>query len=132
MRSGDAQQTHSSACETEPVTTTSGTIPGRVLVVEDEPAISDIVTTALRYQGHDVTQRDHGRDGLDEALATAYDLIVLDVMLPGRDGFEICRQLRDAGQATPVLFLTARGDADDRVQGFVTGGDGRHRRECCR
>jgi len=100
-----------------------GTIASRILVVEDEPAISDVVATALRYQGHSVTQVDHGRDGYDAAVAGSYDLLVLDVMLPGMDGFEICRQLRDAGQVTPVLFLTARDDADDRIRGFVTGGD---------
>lgn len=95
----------------------------RILVVEDEPAINDIVATALRYQGHSVTQLDDGRDGLTEALRAAYDLVVLDVMLPGLDGFEICRRMRDAGQLAPVLFLTARAETEDRIQGFLTGGD---------
>jgi len=95
----------------------------RVLVVEDEPAINDIVATALRYEGHSVTQIYDGRDGLSEAKRAAYDLIVLDVMLPGLDGFEICRRMREDGQQAPVLFLTARDDAEDRVKGFTTGGD---------
>jgi two-component system OmpR family response regulator len=95
----------------------------KILVVEDEPAINDVVSTALRYQGHTVTQVDHGLSGLAEAEQNSYDLIVLDVMLPGLDGFEICRRLRDAGRFSPVLFLTARDDPKDRIKGFVTGGD---------
>ncbi len=97
--------------------------PSRILVVEDEPAISDIVSTALRYQGHSVTETDHGRNGLHLAIENEFDLIVLDVMLPGLDGFEVCQQLRDRGSTIPVLFLTARDEADDRVHGFVAGGD---------
>ena len=102
---------------------TSGAAPSRILVVEDEPAISDVVSTALRHQGHAVTAVDHGRKGRDLALADDFDLLVLDVMLPGIDGFEICRDLRRAGSSTPVLFLTARDAPDDRIEGFVTGGD---------
>ena len=100
-----------------------GASPSRILVVEDEPAISDVVSTALRHQGHAVTAVDHGRKGRDLALADTFDLIVLDVMLPGLDGFAICRDLRTAGSVTPVLFLTARDAPDDRIEGFVTGGD---------
>ena len=95
----------------------------RILIVEDEPAINDVVATALRYQGHSVTQFDDGDLGLAEALRSAYDLVILDVMLPGVDGFEICRRMRDLGRLAPVLFLTARSDAQDRITGFVTGGD---------
>lgn len=95
----------------------------RILVVEDEPAINDVVSTALRYQGHSVTQRDDGLDGLSTAQREHFDLIVLDVMLPGIDGFDICRRLRDEGHFSPVLFLTARDDPSDRIKGFVTGGD---------
>ena len=106
------------------MTTASPLSPAcRILVVEDEPAISDVVSTALRYQGHTVTQVDDGLGGLAEAERSTYDLIVLDVMLPGIDGYEICRRLRDAGRFVPVLFLTARNDAKDRIKGFVTGGD---------
>jgi len=97
--------------------------PSRILVVEDEPAINDVVSTALRYQGHAVTQTDNGLKGFDLATETAFDLIVLDVMLPGMDGFEVCRRLRDTGRFSPVLFLTARDGSDDRIKGFVTGGD---------
>lgn len=95
----------------------------RILVIEDEPAINDVVATALRYEGHSVTQIHDGGEGLSEALRAVYDLIVLDVMLPGIDGFEVCRRMRESGQLAPVLFLTAKAEAEDRVQGFVTGGD---------
>lgn len=97
--------------------------PSRILVVEDQPSINDVVSTALRYQGHAVTQTDNGVKGLDLATETLFDLIVLDVMLPGLDGFEVCRRLRDVGRFSPVLFLTARDEPEDRIKGFVTGGD---------
>ncbi len=95
----------------------------RVLIVEDEPAINDVVATALRFQGYSVTQFDDGVAGLNEALRAEFDLVVLDVMLPGFDGFEICRRMREAGRLAPVLFLTARSDTDDRITGFVAGAD---------
>ena len=95
----------------------------RILVVEDEPSINDVVSTALRFEGYQVTQSDHGLDGLAIAQREHFDLIVLDVMLPGLDGFEICRRLREADRQVPVLFLTARDDPSDRVEGFMTGGD---------
>jgi two-component system OmpR family response regulator len=99
------------------------TAASRILVVEDEPAINDVVATALRYQGYSVTQVEDGGDGQAETLRSAYDLVILDVMLPGTDGFEICRRMRDAGRLAPVLFLTARSESEDRIRGFVTGGD---------
>lgn len=102
---------------------TSGAAPSRILVVEDEPAISDVVSTALRYQGHVVTAVDHGLKGRDLALTGDFDLVVLDVMLPGIDGFQVCRDMRRAGSDTPVLFLTARDAPDDRIEGFIHGGD---------
>ncbi len=95
----------------------------RILVVEDEPAIREIIKTALSYQGHTVTEAPSGASGLELALNQPCELIVLDVMLPGIDGFEICTRLRDAGRTTPVLFLTARDEHDDRIRGFTTGGD---------
>ena len=95
----------------------------RVLVVEDEQSINDVVATALRYQGYSVTQVLDGHAGLTESVRAVYDLVVLDVMLPGIDGFEVCRRMRENGQLAPVLFLTAKAEAEDRIQGFVTGGD---------
>ena len=95
----------------------------RILVVEDETSIADVICTALRYSGHAVEHVPDGRRGLEKGLEGNLDLIVLDVMLPGLDGFEICRSLREQSTFTPVLFLTARADPDDRIRGFVTGGD---------
>ncbi len=97
--------------------------PARVLVVEDEDAINDVVTTALRFHGHAVTSTDRGDAGLRVASSGDFDLIVFDVMLPGLDGFEVCRRLREQGVATPVLFLSARDQPADRIRGFTTGAD---------
>ncbi len=104
-------------------TSPNPTTPRRILVIEDDPSISDVVSTALRFQGHSVTQVVNGRDGLELATSAPVDLIVLDVMLPGLDGFEVCRHLRERGSITPVLFLTAREHTRDRIRGFATGGD---------
>lgn len=95
----------------------------RILVVEDEPAINDIVATALRYQGYQVAQTGNGLQAVSMAAAEPFDLVVLDVMLPGLDGYEVCRRLRDSGGFTPVIFLSAKDQTEDRVRGFVTGGD---------
>lgn len=95
----------------------------RILVVEDEVSISDVVSTALRYQGHQVTQASDGLDGLALARSSAFDLVILDVMLPGMNGFDVCRRMREDDHFVPVLFLTARTEAKDRINGFVAGGD---------
>ena len=95
----------------------------RVLVVDDEPSIVDAVATALRYEGYDVLTATTGRAGLSTAQNDQPDLIVLDVMLPDIDGFEITRRLRADGLQTPVLFLTARDALEDKVQGFSVGAD---------
>ncbi len=94
-----------------------------VLVVDDEPAITDLLATALRYMGYQVTTAGTGLAALDAAATAAPDLVVLDVMLPDIDGFEVCRRLRDARDFVPVIFLSARDTEDDRVTGFVRGGD---------
>ncbi len=95
----------------------------RVLVVDDEPSIQDVVATALRYQGHDVHTADDGAKALAMATESAFDLIVLDVMLPRLDGFEVCRRLRERDRFCPVLFLSAKDQPESRVKGFVAGGD---------
>jgi two-component system OmpR family response regulator len=95
----------------------------RILVVDDEPAITDLLSTALRYMGYQVTTAANGFMALDAAATTNPDLVVLDVMLPDIDGFEVCRRLRDGRDFVPVIFLTARDAEDDRVTGFVRGGD---------
>ncbi len=97
--------------------------PSRILVVEDEPAIADIIATAVRHQGHTVVIADHGEQGLERAVDDVFDLLILDVMLPGLDGFEICAALRRDGHNVPVLFLTARDDIDDRLRGLSLGAD---------
>ena len=95
----------------------------RVLVVDDEPSIVDAVATALRYEGFEVLEARTGRVGLATGQAESLDLIVLDVMLPDIDGFELARRLRSDGVGTPILFLTARDELDDKVRGFGVGGD---------
>ena len=94
-----------------------------MLVVDDEPSIVDAIATALRYEGYDVAEARTGRAGLSAAQTGSVDLIVLDVMLPDIDGFEVARRLRADGVATPILFLTAKDTLDDKVQGFNAGGD---------
>ena len=95
----------------------------RILVVDDEPSITDAVATALTYEGFDVRSESTGRGALAAATAFRPDLIVLDVMLPDLDGFEVTRRLRSDGLRTPVLFLTARDATDDKVSGLTVGGD---------
>jgi two-component system OmpR family response regulator len=95
----------------------------RILVVDDEPAITDLLSTALRYMGYQVTTASTGFSALDAAATTAPDLVVLDVMLPDLDGFEVCRRIRESRDLVPVIFLTARDAEDDRVTGFIRGGD---------
>ena len=94
-----------------------------VLVVDDEPAITDLLATALRYMGYRVTTAASGFAALDAATTAAPDLVVLDVMLPDIDGFGVCRRLRAARDFVPVIFLSARDTEDDRIAGFIRGGD---------
>jgi len=96
---------------------------GRVLVVDDEAPITELLSTALRYMGYEVTTARTGSAALESASKSPPDLVVLDVMLPDIDGFEVCRRLRADGDFVPVIFLTARDAEDDRVTGFIRGGD---------
>jgi two-component system OmpR family response regulator len=96
---------------------------GRVLVVDDEQSITELLSTALRYMGYDVTTAGTGAAALESASRTPPDVIVLDVMLPDIDGFEVCRRLRADGDFVPVIFLTARDAEGDRITGFIRGGD---------
>ncbi|PYE52888.1 response regulator transcription factor [Deinococcus yavapaiensis] len=95
----------------------------RLLFVEDDPRIAQPTLVALRDAGFEVTWRTSGRDGLEEALGGRYPLVILDVMLPDLDGFEVARRLREAGERGGLLFLTARDTLDDRVRGLDLGGD---------
>jgi two-component system OmpR family response regulator len=94
-----------------------------VLVVDDERNITDLLSTALRFVGYDVAVAGSGRDALDRAATFAPDLIVLDVMMPDHDGFEVCRRLRADGVRAPVIFLTARDATEDKVAGLRMGAD---------
>ena len=95
----------------------------QVLVVDDEPNIRELVQVALKFHGCSVTTAASGREALRQAEAARPDLIVLDVMMPGMDGFEVCRRLRAAGNEVPVIFLTARDTSSDTVTGLAIGGD---------
>lgn len=94
-----------------------------VLLVEDEAKIADFVRAGLKEQGFTVDHRDNGEDGYLLALDNEYDAIVLDIMLPGRDGLSILKQLRRRGKNTPVILLTARNELDDRLEGLNLGAD---------
>ena len=95
----------------------------RVLVVDDEANITDLVATALRYEGFDVEVASTGSDALKAAAAFRPDLMVLDIMLPDRDGFAVVQRLRADGLHVPVVFLTARDSTEEKVKGLTVGGD---------
>ncbi|MDQ1501889.1 MAG: two-component system, OmpR family, response regulator [Actinomycetota bacterium] len=95
----------------------------RVLVVDDEDSITDLVATALRYVGFEVAVAANGRQALERAATFRPELVVLDVMLPDLDGFEIVRRLRADGLRMPIVFLTARDGTEDKVAGLTIGGD---------
>ena len=95
----------------------------RLLVVDDEDNLRSMLSAALRHYGFDVDVAADGSEALGRIEAEKPDLVVLDVMMPGLDGFEVCRLMRSKGDLTPVLFLTARGDTADRVRGLKGGGD---------
>jgi two-component system OmpR family response regulator len=95
----------------------------RVLVVEDEVKLAGLIRRGLREEGVLADVAIKGEDALWMAEATAYDVLVLDVMLPGIDGFETCRRLRGDGVRTPILMLTARDAVEDRIAGLDTGAD---------
>ncbi|MGH2621577.1 MAG: response regulator transcription factor [Anaerolineales bacterium] len=95
----------------------------RVLIVEDEPGISGFLRQGLTEAGYAVDVARDGREGLDYALAAAYDVLVLDIMLPGMDGLSMLRELRSQGRRIPTLLLTARDTVDNRVEGLDAGAD---------
>ena len=95
----------------------------RLLVVEDEPRLARLIRQGLVEEGHAVDLVESGEDALTWVNTVAYDAIILDLMLPGMDGIELCRTLRARRNKTPVLILTARGEVDDRVSGLDAGAD---------
>jgi DNA-binding response OmpR family regulator len=94
-----------------------------VLVVEDEKRLAFLLRRVLLEERHSVDLAHDGHSGLDLALSGTYDVVILDIMLPGLDGLEICRQMRAERVMTPVLMLTARGEVEDRVTGLNIGAD---------
>ena len=95
----------------------------RLLVVDDEPNIRELLSASLRYAGFEVATAADGQQALTLAESFRPDLLVLDVMMPGLDGFGVVRRMRESGRRTPVLFLTARDAAEDKVSGLTLGGD---------
>lgn len=95
----------------------------RILLVEDEPRMANVIAKGLREQTYAVDVAEDGEAALYQASINDYDVIILDVLLPQRDGFEVCRELRERRNSTPILMLTARATVDDRVMGFDAGAD---------
>lgn len=95
----------------------------RILLVEDEESLQDIITLNLDLEGYDVTAVNNGRLALEEFAKKRFDLVILDVMLPEVDGFTICQTIRLENTQVPILFLTAKSTAEDRVFGLKIGGD---------
>ena len=96
---------------------------GNVLFVEDEEALRMTVGDRLRKEGYAVESAANGEEGFVKATQLPFDLIILDVMLPKKSGFDVCRDIRDAGLITPILMLTARGQTSDKVNGLKIGAD---------
>ncbi len=95
----------------------------RVLLVEDDARVARFVSRALREQSYAVDEVANGEDALYQMAINAYDAVILDVMIPGRDGFEVCREMRAGGTRIPVLMLTARDAVEDRITGLDIGAD---------
>jgi len=114
-----------SACDSTPHSQTEvcATESMRILLVEDEPRMANVIAKGLREQAYAVDIAEDGDAALYQASINDYDLIVLDVLIPQRDGFEVCRELRSRGDTTPILMLTARAAVDDRITGFDAGAD---------
>jgi two-component system response regulator MprA len=103
--------------------TSTMTDQASILVVDDEPAVQQALARALTLERYAVSQAGDGRQALERLTADAFDAVLLDVSMPRLDGLEVCRRLRAAGDRTPVLMLTARGEIDDRVAGLDAGAD---------
>jgi two-component system, OmpR family, response regulator MprA len=95
----------------------------RILVVDDEPAVQSALSRALTMERYDVAQAADGQEALECLGADSFDAVILDIAMPRVDGLEVCRRLREGGDRTPVLMLTARGEVDDRVAGLDAGAD---------
>ncbi|BDZ41461.1 DNA-binding response regulator [Paraoerskovia sediminicola] len=113
---------HTATSTPEALTRPDGS-PVRVLVVDDEPNLAELLTSALRYEGWDVSTALDGQSAIRTAREVSPDVIVLDVMLPDLDGLSVLRRVRSVQPDVPVLFLTARDAVEDRVAGLTAGGD---------
>jgi two-component system, OmpR family, alkaline phosphatase synthesis response regulator PhoP len=102
--------------------TSTNAIP-RILLAEDEPSLAEGIQENLEAEGYTVDVAADGAQAISKALASPYDLIVLDVMMPQVDGLQVCENIRQAGLQTPVMFLTVKGSTEDRIKGLEAGGD---------
>ncbi len=94
-----------------------------ILLVEDDPNLADGLILNLEAEGYQVVHLGNGNEVVGEFKRGNFDLILLDIMLPGTDGLTVCKRLRSEGYKVPILFITARGDTEDRIEGLVAGGD---------
>ena len=120
--------TYATMAEKRPSTTDSYAAPlptpmARILIVEDNVNLAYGLRTGLEIEGYDVQVAENGEMGLERARAWGPDLVMLDLMLPGMDGYRVLKTLREAGSDVPVLILTARGEEADKVLGFRLGAD---------
>jgi DNA-binding response OmpR family regulator len=95
----------------------------KILIVEDEPSMRMGLSDNLEFEGYEVHSTSDGKEGMEKILTEAYDLVVLDVMLPSMSGFEVCKNVRKKGNATPIILLTAKGEEIDKVRGLELGAD---------
>ena len=109
----------------EPIEALDQYLPGHVLVVDDEPANRELLSDLLQARGHRVTQATDGTDALQKAATSLPDVVLLDIMMPGMDGFEVCRQLKADPRTAPipVLIVTAMAERSDRIKGVAAGAD---------
>lgn len=98
-------------------------LPQKILVIEDEPTLSRLLSYNLSQEGYETRMVDNGAEGLQQAMEDTYDLIILDIMLPGLNGFEVLSRLRQRGNKTPIIILTARNAEEEIVQGLRFGAD---------
>ena len=95
----------------------------KILVVEDDPNLGTLLAEYLNAKGHEATLRVNGKEGLDAFFKESYDFLILDVMMPVKDGFTLAREIRKVNATVPILFLTAKSMKEDTLEGFNAGGD---------
>lgn len=95
----------------------------KTLVIEDDPVITEFLCIGLKYEGYEVTPRTAGKAGLEALQQAVFDLVILDIMLPDIDGFDVCQRLRASGSDIPILMLTVKKEISDRVKGLDSGAD---------